>query len=62
MSPHEVIDLMELNAELLKALKDLLALPVAIQQFGYLDQGIGTQTYHAAWLRAREAVSKAERR
>jgi hypothetical protein len=47
--------------ELLEALTDLLALPVAAKALDYLDRGTGTKTREAAWLRARVAIATATR-
>lgn len=55
MSPHEVIDLLELNAELLAELKELVAL---FQGF----QGMQFQRAKAVIAKAEASIAKAERR
>ena len=50
--------LMDESEKLRGVIRDLLALPVAKKELGYLDKGIGTKTENAAWLRARAAASE----
>lgn len=50
--------LMDEAEKLRGVIRDLLALPVAKKELGYLDKSIGTKTENAAWLRARAAVSE----
>lgn len=55
---QNAIDLINENHRIKMAIRDLLALPVAVKELRYLDKGIGTRTENAAWLRAHEAVSE----
>jgi hypothetical protein len=57
---EDVIRAVNSHADLVAALEDLLALPVAKKELEYLDKGIGAATAQAAWLRARAALAKAK--
>lgn len=67
MSPHEVIDLMDVNAELLAALKELEAalhkdIRSSTLMADTVEYHLDGQTMYIALNKARDAIAKAKSR